>query len=37
MADNKYDPPRIEERAVIENPLIGSGVSSNVCAVFRPS
>ena len=34
MADT-YEPPRIEQRAEIENPLIGT--SSNVCAAFNNS
>jgi hypothetical protein len=30
-----YEPPRIEERTEIENPLIGT--ASNVCAAFQSS
>jgi hypothetical protein len=30
-----YEPPRIEERAAIDIPLIGG--SSGVCAVFTPN
>jgi hypothetical protein len=36
MADTTYDPPRIEERVDITNPLIGNGSPQLESAVFRP-
>jgi hypothetical protein len=35
MADT-YDPPRIEERAELERPLIGVGSEIFASAAFRP-
>ncbi len=35
MADT-YDPPRIDERVDITNPLIGTGSPQPASAVFRP-
>jgi hypothetical protein len=32
--DEPYEPPRIEERAEIDIPLIGAATSASVCSVF---